>query len=114
MDTAQRTSRDSGIGPGIGVIIVGILFLMNNFDIIDLGGRWWALFFIIPIAFLATDVLRYRTETGLSSRARGPLIGLLWLVSLMIIFLFGINWGVIWPVTIILAGLMVLLSGWKN
>lgn len=100
---------------GIGIIVLGMVFLLMNMGVVDLGHRWWALFFLIPISFLLTDVLRRRkaSEQTLPGEARGSLIGLVILIVLMFIFLLDLNWGMIWPVFIIIAGLSLILSGWR-
>ena len=97
---------------GLGFILLGLLFLLRNFDIITFGRHWWALFFLIPITFLLSEVLhqRKRSQGKFPPEARGSLIGLVTLLTLMVIFLFGLNWGVVWPVFIIIGGLSVLLT----
>ncbi len=93
-------------------IILGVLFLLRNLDVIRLGHRWWALFFLIPIFYLFTDILRYRQRSGggMPREARGPIIGLIVLLFVMSVFLIGMSWALIWPVFIIIGGLAVLLA----
>ncbi len=89
---------------GVTFIIIGILFLLSNYDIISLGSRWWALFFLIPISFLAQDIWRMRGKP-----LGGSFIGALTLTVIMLIFLLRLHWGVVWPVFIIIGGLAILL-----
>jgi uncharacterized protein YqgC (DUF456 family) len=102
-----------GLIPGSVMIFLGILFLLWNFDILEIGHRWWALFFLIPISFMLADMIHRRRFPGQSGdgRSRGSLVGLVTLSSLMVIFLFDMRWSVVWPIFIIIGGLSVLLSG---
>jgi len=111
----EKRTRTHSLVLGIGIIVLGIVFLLMNMGIVNLGHRWWSLFFLIPISFLLIDVLRRCKTSGqrLPLEARGSLIGLVTLTVVMFIFLFDLNWGTIWPVFIIIAGLSLILSGWK-
>jgi hypothetical protein len=88
---------------GLAFTIVGLIFLLHNLDVIRISHRWWALFFLIPISYLLSDLMRGR-------QYRRSLIGLITLVFMMVILLLGLNWGVVWPVFIIIGGLSVLLG----
>jgi len=113
---AQKPNRQDGsLIIGLIIILIGLIFLLRNFDILDLGHRWWALFFLIPVSYLFAEVWRsWRTSGGkFPQQARGSLIGLVTLLVLMFIFLLGLNWGLVWPVFIIIGGLSLLLTGWR-
>jgi uncharacterized protein YqgC (DUF456 family) len=102
-----------GLIPGLVMIFLGLLFLLWNFDFLEIGHRWWALFFLIPISFMTADMLHRRrnpSQQG-TGASRGSLIGIVTLSSLMVIFLFDMRWSVVWPIFIIIGGLSVLLSG---
>ena len=101
---------------GIVFIVLGVVFFLNNYGIIDLGLRWWALFFLIPIGFMLNDIVtQYRKGGGaLTSSIRGSLTGLIMLVTIMVIFLFRMHWAVMWPVFIILGGLAILLNAGRK
>lgn len=101
---------------GIVFIILGIIFFLNNYDVIDLGYRWWALFFLIPIGFLLNEIWREcrKNEGKLTASIRGSLTGLIVLVTIMLIFLLHLPWGVMWPVFIIIGGLAILLNAGKQ
>ena len=102
---------DSSLFVGLALLIIGTIFLLRNFDLIDLGQRWWACFFLIPISYLLTDIMRrHRDDEGsFPYNAVGSLLGVATLVAVMFIFLFGLGWGTIWPVFIIIGGLSLLL-----
>lgn len=97
--------------PGLVLIGIGALFLLNNFTDFELR-NWWALFILIPaFASLGNFWRVYRGEGRLSGDARGSLIGSLILFFVAAVFLFGWSWGAVWPFFLIIAGLGALLSG---
>ena len=108
----QCRKHDNSVMLGVVFVILGIVFLLNNYDIIDLGYRWWALFLLIPIAFLLNDIWNsYKTnDNKFTAAARGSLTGVIVLVTVMVIFLARLHWGVIWPIFIIIGGLSLLLN----
>jgi len=101
---AEQNKRDS-YSPFIGLAftVIGLLLLLRNLDVIRIGHRWWALFFLIPIGYLLSDLMH-------GGQHRRSLIGLVTLVSMMVILLLGLNWAVVWPVFIIIGGLSFLLA----
>ena len=97
--------------PGLVLMAIGAIFLLNNFTDFQLD-NWWALFILIPAFGSLGNFWRvYRSHGRMSSDARGSLIGALILFFVAAIFLFGWNWGTVWPFFLIIAGLGALLSG---
>ncbi len=96
----------------VALIVSGGIFLLRNFEVIDIGHHWWAWFMLIPIAYILSSAWRRRQENGgtLPPEARSSLAGGAVLVLVMCIFLFDLNWGMIWPAFLILGGLSVLLG----
>jgi hypothetical protein len=117
MDEPTKTKKqDHSIITGIVIIIIGTIFLLGNFNIIEIGDRWWALFFLIPISFMVSDIWRRRqnNEGKIPASARGSITGLIILIFVMLAFILDLNWGVIWPVFIIIGGMSLILSNsWK-
>ncbi len=110
-DSHSSTSRSPAWITGAILIGLGIVFLLQN-----LGGfrlnNWWALFILIPIAASFATVWRHYQSSGgrLTAAARGPLMGGLTLLAVMLIFLLDLDWGKIWPVFLILAGVGALFT----
>jgi riboflavin transporter FmnP len=113
----ESPSRDGDFvrrgGPWIGgvvLILLGLIFLVQNLSGAQLG-NWWALFILIPaIGSLAAAWRAHQTHGRLTAAARGPLIGGLVLTLVALIFLLNLNWGQVWPLFLILAGLGALLA----
>ena len=107
--SSSRASRRYGSWiPGLALIGVGLVFLVQNY----LGREihnWWALFILIPVFF--TLERGYESlQAGRSGEAIGQLIGGLVLVALIVIFLFELPFGQLWPIFLIIGGLSLLFS----
>jgi hypothetical protein len=97
--------------PGLVLMGLGGIFLLNNFTDFQLD-NWWALFLLFPaFACLGNFFRATRADGRLSHAARGPLMGSLVLFFLSAIFLFELDWGMVWPVFLIIGGVGALLSG---
>ncbi len=96
----------------IALIIMGAVFLLRNFDVIRSGRNWWALFMLIPIAYSLSSAWRHRQKSaGKFTRAvRSSLIGAVTLTVVTAIFLFGLSWGAMWPVFLIIGGVAMIFG----
>lgn len=111
MDIERRDRYQSAYGtwiPGIVLILLGVVFLAQNYLNVDLH-NWWALFILIP-AFFALERAVYLMQAGQGAAAVGPLVGVGVLVLLTAIFLFDLPFGQLWPLLLILAGVGLLFS----
>ncbi len=113
----RRAARHAGEGnwPWIGgaiLILLGIIFLAQNLNVLILGGNWWALLILIPaIGSFAAAWRQYQIAGAWNAAARGPLFGAVILTLIAATFFFGLDFGKIWPLFLILAGIGALLSG---
>ena len=102
--------KSRSIMPGVMLITLGLIFLANNLTGFELE-NWWALFILIPgISNFAEGVRAYRRDGEFSRKARGYFFGSLFMILLSAAFLFGLNFGTIWPAFLILGGLGILLG----
>ena len=99
---------------GLAFVVVGVFALLvttGNFSM----QNWWVLFLLIPIAYLAAQTFRsYQAEGKLAGNARWAILGTLTLTTVFFIFLFGLDWGRIWPIFIILGGISLFLGRWLD
>ena len=96
---------------GIVLVALGGILLVQRLVGLQLT-NWWALFLLIP-AFGAFDSAwkRYRERgTVFSGSVTGSFVTGLSLLAVTAIFLLGLDWGTIWPIFIILAGVGALLG----
>lgn len=109
----ERPRHGSPGGPLIGsllLILLGSVFLARNLGFIQLE-NWWALFFLIPaVGALGGAYAAYRRHGGVTSRVAGSLVAALIFLALSIAFLIGLDWGVYWPITLVLVGLAMLIG----
>ena len=107
--SSSRAARQYGSWiPGLALIGIGLVFLIQNY----LGREihnWWALFILIPVFFMLER--GYESfQVGRSGEAVGQLMGGLVLVALIVIFLFDLPLGQLWPIFLIIGGLSLLFS----
>lgn len=106
--TAERASA-SWI-PGLILIGLGVVFLLNSFFDVDFLDNWWALFILIPAATNLNNAWnRYREAGRWTESAIGALTGGVLIGFVALIFLFKLDWSIFWPVLLIILGAGILL-----
>ncbi len=107
---AGRWSLGYGWTGGALLILLGVIFLLRNFGL-AYPFNWWALFILIPAfgAFGAAWTWYWRTGR-LGAPARSALIGGTVLTLIAAAFLFNLNWGLVLPMLLILAGIAMLVN----
>ena len=92
------------------LIAVGIFLLLGNLTSFSLP-NWWALIILIPAAGAFANCWRiYRSSQRLSAPARASLIGGILLTMVAAIFLFNLDWAIVGPILVLLAGLGLLIN----
>jgi hypothetical protein len=92
------------------LIIIGVFLLLRNLTGQGMG-NWWALFILIPaFASFANAWRQYQAQGRLTEAVGGSLIGGAILLFVFAMFFFGLNWGNLWPVLLILAGVSALVG----
>jgi hypothetical protein len=109
----QPPRERNATAPAAALIIVGGIFLLRNLDLLPIYSNWWALLLLVPLYFLGARILDLRSKHGgnLPAAARGAVTGFLSVSLVMVIFLFGLDWGEVWPLFIILVGVSFLVGG---
>jgi hypothetical protein len=109
---AERLERHGGawVG-GLVLIAVGVVLLLQNQGIATLR-NWWALFLFIPaVGAFATAWKSYQQAGGrLAGPAAASLVGGTVLTLVAVAFLFNLNWGIVGPVLLVLAGIGALVG----
>lgn len=110
-EQAKTPERSSAAWiPGLILIGLGLVFLINNFFDVDFLNNWWALFILIPaVANLNKAWQRYREAGRWTESAIGALTGGVLIGFVALIFLFELNWSIFWPVLLIILGASILL-----
>lgn len=105
----RRLQGPSWVGGGI-LILLGVIFLLQNFGVVY-AFNWWALFILIPAIGAFGAAWNTYTRTGhFGAAARGSFIGGIVLTMIAAAFLFDLNLELVFPVILILAGFGILLN----
>jgi ABC-type uncharacterized transport system permease subunit len=94
--------------PGLALIVVGLLFLAQNYLGFTLR-NWWALFFLIP-AFGSISGAADSLRRGDNDEAMGEIVAGLGFTALTAAFLFDLEIGRLWPVALIVIGVGLLIA----
>jgi hypothetical protein len=115
--TTPQTSAGStrrfrtGWATGILLILIGVIFLIQNLTTVPLH-NWWAVFILIPaVSSFSRAWEIYQTQDYQFTRGvtRSIFTGLLF-VTITVVFLFNLDWNLIVPLLLILLGVSGLLS----
>jgi hypothetical protein len=106
--TASR-NRGGAVFSGIVLIGIGVIFMMQNFGLLYVG-NWWALFILLGTAGAWGSAWHTYQNNGkrITSAVTGAFIGGIFPLAVALIFLFNLDWGAMWPVFLIIAGVSVL------
>ncbi len=107
--TEQPTNRNGAWVGAVVLIGLGVIFLLQNFGLFHIG-NWWALFILLGTAGAWGSAWRIYQNNGhrITPAVTGAFIGGLFPLAVALIFLFNLNWGTIWPIFLIIAGVAVL------
>jgi peptidoglycan/LPS O-acetylase OafA/YrhL len=106
----RRAGRSGSWVVGAILILVGIVIMLQNLTSFDLE-NWWALFILIPALGAFGNAWRaYQKDERLSAPARASLISGVILTMVTAVFLLGLNWTILGPILLILAGVGLLLN----
>jgi hypothetical protein len=113
-DREPGITRRRGNGSWVGAVILiflGFIFLLREMGL-PLLENWWALFFLIPaIACFGSAWNQFqRHGNHFSFEVMGSLIGGLILTFISAIFLFNLNWSYMWPIMMIVVGLLMFVN----
>jgi hypothetical protein len=102
-------SRNGAVIGGIVLIGLGLIFLLQNFGLFYVG-NWWALFILLGTAGAWGSAWHIYQNNGqrITSAVADAFIGGIFPLAVALIFLFNLNWGAVWPVFLIIAGLSVI------
>ncbi len=101
----MNSQRNSSWVGGLVLIGLGLVFLMQNLTGVQ-WGNWWAVFILIPAFWAFFEAYtQYQAEGHWSQKALSIAIGGLVPLVIALAFLFNMDWGRIWPLFLILAGL---------
>jgi drug/metabolite transporter (DMT)-like permease len=96
---------------GVILILVGVAFLLEQGNYLELTANWWAVFiYLAAFASFANMWRAYRSAGEFTSSAGGSLTWGLVLTVVASIFLFNLEWDLWWPAILIAVGVGILLT----
>ncbi|HKW78147.1 MAG TPA: hypothetical protein VJQ09_03545 [Candidatus Limnocylindria bacterium] len=96
-----------GSWTGVALIVLGLVFLAQNWFGYELR-NWWALFILIPAAGSFSAALA-AWRSGAAREVAGSFTTGLVLTATAAIFLLDLPWDRVWPLLVIIAGVGLLL-----
>jgi hypothetical protein len=107
-DSGESGGKDNRRVIGVSLLILGGLFLAGNLAGVAFQ-NWWALFLLIPaMGSLATAYRRFQHRE--MAEARRILWMGLFLVGLLLALVFGLDFGFLLPLLLLLIGVGALLG----
>ncbi|GGJ48945.1 LiaF transmembrane domain-containing protein [Deinococcus roseus] len=101
----DRTPVWGIMGIAVGLLLLGQM-VFQGFEL----HNWWACFMLIPGMGMGWRAYRlYQRQGRISPQVADQLIGSLPLLTVALIFLLNLDFGRVWPIFIIMGGLMTLL-----
>ncbi len=101
------------IFPAVAIIAIGVLFLLNNLGYpLDFLTRrnWWAVFILVAaVAPLTRAYEVYRARGRFDAEAAHYTLTASGITLVAVLFLTNADWGVWWPLFVILGGLFTLV-----
>lgn len=106
----RRAMRGDKLVPGLIMIGLGLIFMLQAFDVFSMDwGKIWPLFILIPGFVLIFSAWREYAQDG--DFDRGQAFSGVMAILVGLIFFFDWDWGKVWPLFLIVPGLGMLL-GW--
>jgi len=111
-----RHGRNGPLIAGVVLIVLGVIFLAQNFGY-PVPRNWWAIFILVPAAaaFSAAWSMYQRNGGVVTPPVRGSVITGTLLTGLAILLLLGVELGKFWPVILIIFGGAILIgNSWRR
>lgn len=110
--SARRGRRGrGGLWAGVVLIFMGAVFMLQQLGIVGQGFNWWAIFVLIPaFGALSAAWALYRRSERFDAGVRSSLGSGLITLTVALMLLFDFDWGVWWPLMLIVPALAMLLT----
>ena len=106
----RHAGRPYGWFGGVVLILLGVIFLLQNMGI-NFIANWWAIFILIPAFLSYVAAWNIYQDHGRITRgaASSLTVGIL-LTILAFIFILNLTFGIYWPILLIVGGLLLVAT----
>ena len=115
---SRRESRVGEVVAGLIAILIGFVFLADNFGIeFPIFGlhNWWAVFILVgAVAPASRAVRRYRSIGAVDARAAHWMLSAATAVTVGLMFLLELSFAQWWPIFVVIGGFSMLISGGRR
>jgi hypothetical protein len=106
------------MGTGLGVVLLGTGFLVANLDLFNpatVWPQWWGLMILCAaLGGLWATAQLYNEEGRFGIVATANLTAAVVVAAVGVVALLGVDWNLLWPIVLIVAGCLVLLSVFRR
>ena len=107
----KHEGRTGGWVIGVILILLGVAFLLEQGNYLEITGNWWAVFiYLAAFASFGNAWRSYRADGGLGSGGGPSLTWGLVLTVVASIFLFNLEWDLWWPAILIAVGVGIVMG----
>jgi hypothetical protein len=113
---ARRDMMYGWAGPSIGgvvLVVLGLVLLGRNMGL-EVPDRWWALLLLIPAIGSLVAAIRSWRGGGSGTETLVGLVAAAIFTVLALALFFGVEWGALWPVVLILVGGGLIFRSWQR
>jgi len=111
-ETRSARRKSSGAFWGLVLIIAGLIIFAQQTGLLSERLNWWALFILIPaFTSIARGFNAWQKLGKFDTAARSAIGGGVMILTVALIFLFGLDWSIYWALMVIAAGFSVFLNG---
>ena len=106
---SSAKNRSGSVIGGIFLIGLGVIFFLQNLGWFYVG-NWWAFFILLGTAGAWGSALHIYQRNGqrITHGVIGNFIGGLFPLAVALIFLLNLDWGTMWPVFLVIAGIAIM------
>jgi|GEM_PF-542762 len=113
-ENSRNIMSGSMIG-GIVLVTLGVIFLLQTTGLLGrlpFEFNWWVLFILIPASAAANSAWQTYQANGeqFNREVRSKAAGAAILLLVTTVLLFDLNWGMVWPLLLIIGGIAILLG----
>jgi len=107
--------RRGGVWWGLILVAIGAIFLLQNIGALSQHFNWWAVFILVPaLSALSGAWFAFERSKHFDAAVRSALGGGLIILTVALMFMFGLDWSRWWPLMLIVPGFTIFINGFPD